>query len=115
MRLQQQALQKHPWRVMSLPQMTTANNKPSEMTVRDDLGHGRRAKNPRRAHPLQKAAGSRATSHSLDCIQQLSSCCSCSLSLCICPQHSLLISLTDEAMGKSDERPGSGSSKLPSC
>lgn len=44
MRLQQQALQKHPWRVMSLPQATTANSKPSEKTVRDDLGHSERAK-----------------------------------------------------------------------
>lgn len=115
MRLQQQALQKHPWRVVSLPQMTTANSKPSEMTVRDDLGHGERAKNATGAHPFQKAAGSRATSHSLGCLQQFSSCCSCSLSPCICPQHSLLISLTDKAMGKSDKRPGSGSSELLSC
>lgn len=43
MRLQQKALQKHPWRVMSLPQ-TTANGKPSEKTVRADLGHSERAK-----------------------------------------------------------------------
>lgn len=35
MRLQQQALQKHLWRVMSLSQ-TAANSKPSEMTVRAD-------------------------------------------------------------------------------
>lgn len=33
MRLQQRALQEHPWRVGSLPQMTTANSKPPEMIV----------------------------------------------------------------------------------
>lgn len=100
---------------MPLLQTTTANSKPSEMTVRTDSGHRERAKNATRPHPFQKAGGSRATSCSLSCLQQLSGCCSCSLSLCICPQHSLLISLTDEATGESDKRPGSGSSKLPSC
>lgn len=44
MRLQQPALQKHPWRVMSLPQTETANSKPSEMTAGADLAHGERAK-----------------------------------------------------------------------
>ena len=86
MRLQRQALLKHPQTVMLLLQTTTANSKPpAETTVKAELGHGEREHETEGKHTHSKRQQVTATLSSLCCLQHLGSCCSCSLSLCVCP------------------------------